>query len=49
MGFRSKRDFRTVLKAAGDRLNPRKEMSKIGFSWMKENLNFSFLSFIVFK
>jgi hypothetical protein len=31
-----------VLRAAGERLKPRKKISKIGFSWMKKILDFSF-------
>jgi hypothetical protein len=46
MGFRSKRDWskRTFRPCSGqlERLKPRKKISKIGFSWMKEALHFSF-------
>jgi hypothetical protein len=41
MGFRSKRTFRLCWGQL-ERLKPHKEISKIGFSWMKETLEFSF-------
>jgi hypothetical protein len=46
MGFRSKRTFRLCWGL--ERLKPRKRISKIGLSWMKETLDWSFLSFYSF-
>jgi hypothetical protein len=41
MGFRSKRTFRLCWGQL-ERLKPCKNISKIGLSWMKETLDFSF-------
>jgi hypothetical protein len=46
--FRSKRTFRLCWGQL-ERLKPRKKISKIGFSWMKETLDFSFLSFYSYQ
>jgi hypothetical protein len=35
-------DFQTVLRAAGETETTQENISKIGFSWMKETLDFSF-------
>jgi hypothetical protein len=43
VGFRSKRTSR-LCSGQLERVKPRKKISKIGFSWMKETLDFSFLS-----
>jgi hypothetical protein len=40
MGFRSKRTFQTVLRAAGE--TETMSYRKTGFGWMKETLDFSF-------
>jgi hypothetical protein len=39
--------FQAVSKVAGE-TEMRKKISEIGFSWKKENLNFSFMSFYSF-
>jgi hypothetical protein len=41
MGFRSKRTCRLCRRQL-ERLKPRNKISKIGFSWIKETLDFSF-------
>jgi hypothetical protein len=41
MEFRSKRTFRLCCGQL-ERLKPRKKISKIGLSWLKETLDFSF-------
>jgi hypothetical protein len=47
MGFRSKRHLRArglsdCVEESWRDLKPRKKIPKIGFSWMKEILDFSF-------
>jgi hypothetical protein len=43
VGFKSKRTFR-LSSGQLERLKPRKKISNIGLNWMKETLDFNFLS-----
>jgi hypothetical protein len=46
-GIHEQEDFQAMLRAAGETENPQKKISEIGLSWMKETLNFCFLSLCI--